>query len=194
MSGSRFDLDLNGFAISGPVNCSGLPATCDASGSGVGVDGFNTVTVRNGTVRGFGSHGVRVGAYSEIVRMRIIGNADSGVDGGWGSAALRLLDSLITSNGGNGVKIDSPGARGMLLRNNTIEGNQLAGIRGTGGAFIDNVVSGNGGVGMNAAFGGQFTRFSGNTFLDNNGGNANPQVLGGIDSGGNLCGSPNTCP
>ena len=193
ISGDGFDLDLNGFSIDGPVFCSGLPATCNASGTGIGVDGRN-MTVRNGTVRGFGSHGVRVGPNSAVIRMRIIGNADSGVEGGFGPTVIRVLDSLIASNGGNGLMLAYGGARGMLVRNNTIEGNQLEGIRGTGGAFVDNVVTGNGGLGMNAAFGGQSTRFSGNTFLDNNGGNANPQVLGGTDLGGNLCGSPNTCP
>lgn len=38
------------------------------------------------------------------------------------------------------------------------------------------------------------TSYSGNQFSNNNGGNANPQVSGGIDAGGNICGGDAVCP
>src|SRR5262245_56442078 len=45
-------IDLNGFAIIGPVTCSGNPTTCTPSsgtGSGIEDQGVHRVTVRNGT-------------------------------------------------------------------------------------------------------------------------------------------------
>lgn len=188
-----YDLNLNGFTINGPVVCTGLPATCNESGSGIAVQG-TTIRVRSGTIRGFGRHGILLGEYSQVADMNILSNAGSGISGGLGPKYLRVTNSAISSNGEYGLKVDFGGAVGMLISNNSIQGNQLSGIRGTGGAFVNNLVTGNGSLGLNAGFGGQLTRFSGNTFLDNNGGNANDQTSFGEDLGGNLCGTRTTCP
>ncbi len=60
VSGSSVTLDLNGFAVIGPVSCTGKPPVCSASGSGIGVSisSSRSVTVRNGTIRGF-ADGIR---------------------------------------------------------------------------------------------------------------------------------------
>src|SRR5713226_7271994 len=58
-------LDLNGFTISGPVTCTPgtFPVQCTATGKGVGVNSVHdSVTVRNGTVRGMGNSGVTLSA------------------------------------------------------------------------------------------------------------------------------------
>ena len=56
----------------------------------------------------------------------------------------------------------------------------------------DNVVSDCDGYGLVDSLG--TTGYSNNHLTGNNGGNANPQVSGGIDLGGNVCGGDAICP
>ena len=67
-------IDLNGFAISGPVTCTGYGTTlhCAGSASGGGIQEVGSfvagnITVRHGTVRGFGGLGVGLTGVGNIV-------------------------------------------------------------------------------------------------------------------------------
>jgi hypothetical protein len=101
-------LDLNGFVIQGPINCTGqgssLTCTSDGMGSnrghGILVDMPNatgtTVTAHDGAVTGFAGHGVTGGGGYRSVgvhRLRISGNGWSGA-----SNVATLTESLVTRN------------------------------------------------------------------------------------------------
>jgi len=90
---------------------------------------------------------------------------------------------------------------------NVIEGNVIMGASVIGGAcdtdvfpaidctnctVIGNVVRDTCGVGLLDTSGS--TGYSNNQFENNNGGNENPQVSGGIEMGINICGGDTTCP
>jgi len=175
-------LDLGGFSIYGPVACSGIPTTsCSLSGSGVGVLAGNSVTVRNGSVTGFASDGVRVFGLSEVEGIHAFSNGGSGiaVTGGGGGALVR--GNLAISNGAHGISADVE----ATLDRNTAVGNQTDGFQVTSGVLTDNVASRNGGLG--AKLGGLLTEpnvsFSGNTFKANVAGS----IAGGRATGGNSC-------
>ena len=75
-------LDLNGFAIIGPVQCTAEngSVTCSPEGTGVGVLAplaFPTV-VRNGSVRGMGSGGVVI-TFGRVEGVRALENGDRGI-------------------------------------------------------------------------------------------------------------------
>src|SRR5262249_13803327 len=89
-------LDLNGFSIIGPAVCGGVPASCAAFGSGVGVDaGANRgVAVMNGGIQGMGSTAVNVGDSGRVEKMHVTGN-------GGGIVAQRngiVIDNVVTYN------------------------------------------------------------------------------------------------
>ena len=63
-------VDLNGFAILGPTDCSGGTNPCANAGVGSGIHApavrFN-ITVRNGTIQGMGFNGVQLFGDSHLV-------------------------------------------------------------------------------------------------------------------------------
>ena len=69
---SNTTIDLNGFTIRGPIVCDGAPLpTCNGSGSGSGirrVGSIRHVVIKNGTVRGFGAEGIRIGGDNHLHR------------------------------------------------------------------------------------------------------------------------------
>jgi hypothetical protein len=138
----RVTLDLNGFAIRGPVACNGVTGsvTCSASGSGVGVDAtgllfpLDSVEVRNGVVSGVGADGVRLDG--GVVRdLRVEHAAGNGVRVGDGSL---VHDSAIRGVGGIGIA--TTGARASV-RGNSIGvaggGSLGPGMREIGGNDCD---------------------------------------------------------
>jgi hypothetical protein len=115
-------LDLNGFSIIGPVECTGTPTVCDTpdpnNGTGIG-GGASSVTIKNGTVRGMGSRGINFqqGEDIRILDMRVISNGEKGI-----LAAARSLVSncTISINGDVGLWLDGSGT---AYGSNTINGN-----------------------------------------------------------------------
>ena len=95
VSANDVSIDLNGFAIVGPVTCSGSPLTCShASGTGSGIE-RTTLTVRgtsvkNGSIKGMGNYGVRLGDQAEVMNLRVAWNRSAGI--------LVNSDSMITGN------------------------------------------------------------------------------------------------
>ena len=104
-------LDLNGFTIRGPVFCegSGAAVDCDLNGIGEGIRGFGRVTVKNGTVIGFGNRGIYIDS-GRIMRVTAIGNFGDGIRIGREGGAINNLPvgSLVSeciANGNNGQGI-----------------------------------------------------------------------------------------
>ena len=177
-------LDLNGFAILGPTDCSGGLNPCAGSGNGVGVltDGapprFN-ITVRNGTIQGLGSHGIFMRGDNFL-----------------------LEDLHIRSNGSHGIFVSpSLDTGGSIIRHNTVQRNGDFGIFVPHAVISQNIVSTNGGDGINVLRGavadnssGQNggyglrgspeVTYTGNSFQDNSSGSVIGPLLNG---GGNNC-------
>ena len=159
-------LDLNGFTLQG----AGIAFT-----DGIGTWGTN-VEIRNGTVRNFGRHGIfsvnarcdkcKVDAESvRVIGVRAIGNGINGIrlesQGG-------LVDGCSAHENGNaGINVQGGGS---LVQNSVARANVTYGIIG-------------GGFGAGAGSG-----YRANVLTGNNGGDANPQVHGGVNLGQNQCG------
>lgn len=113
-------LDLNGFTISGPVSCSGFPATCTQSGFGIGIDGqgHENITIRNGTVRGMGNRGIVIGS-GRVVDVTVMENSETGLS--LGSSTSQGTRIRAVQNGFDGI------AGGHINASNSI-GNQGNGI------------------------------------------------------------------
>lgn len=144
------------------------PAT---PGGGVGVRApfpALNVTVRNGVVRGMGSTGIVLSRACTVEGVRVR-ESDTGI------AALT----------------------GCNIVNNNVSGNRGVGIRVQSGTVIGNVVTVNAGIGLElgAVFdsGTETVGYVHNVVRRNNGGDANPQVTGGVQMGGNICGEA-LCP
>lgn len=87
----------------------------------------------------------------------------------------------------NGVGVQT--AQGCTIVNNTVNINGIGIQTVDGSTVIGNTVKNNAGLGMTLGTAG----YVHNVVSGNNGGNANPQVTGGIQMGGNVCGSA-LCP
>lgn len=178
-------LDLNGFSIIGPTTCAGVPVTgCSPTGSGNGIEsGMGSIVVTNGVIQGMGSHGIFLHGSDKKYRIEKV---------------------QVTNNGANGIYL-------IFSRGNTLKGNKASynGSRGIDAAFASivtgNVVDGNGAEGIianhystvidniaidNRLLGiamGDGAGYVNNVLNNNNGGNANPQLSGGISMGPNVC-------
>jgi hypothetical protein len=128
ITASDVSVDLNGFAILGPVKCS-FGQQCSTSGTGVGINSVfnNNVALSNGAVDGMGSVGIRL----------TLGNG-SKIDG------LRVANSASPSTGGFAGII----ADGVMITNCTVFSNAGSGIAMRGGTESHNIVSSNGGFGI----------------------------------------------
>ena len=128
-------VDLNGFAIIGPVQCTEEDGsvTCSPEGTGVGVlaqfDVFPTV-VRNGSVRGMGFAGVRI-ASGRVEGVRALENGKRGIFLGNGI----VTGCLAELNGQIGIFSSAPGS---------VVEHSIALFNPTGGIILaDGVLRGN---------------------------------------------------
>jgi hypothetical protein len=179
-------IDLNGFAIAGPVACSGRgdSVTCSpmmSSGNGIGFVGYRHVSVRNGLVYGFvngiaGSsdcrveevianrnqeYGILLGA-GGCVFLHVIAseNRGSGIAAGAGCEAS---ESVAFANRGDGIFLGAEG----VLRGNNARRNGGSGLRaGAGSTLTRNLASDNGESGVEAAYG---SMVEGNLVVGNQG-------------------------
>jgi len=130
ISADNVSIDFNGFTLSGPVDCTGLGAHVTCTGTiGEGVTGTSNVTnrggttLRNGTVTGFGSTGIRVGREALLQNMRVHGNGGNGL---FVVHAAAVIDGGVYSfNGGNGISVMSGAS---LIRNVTASSNRVFGV------------------------------------------------------------------
>lgn len=128
--------------------------------------------------------GLEVGARS-IVSDNEVHNGDSGL--GVGPHSTVTGNVVAGTDDGWGLYSQS-----SILINNNVSGADGDGIECGRCTLIGNIVSGSTGLGLRDSSG--VTGYSQNHFDNNNGGNANPQVSGGIETGTNICGGDTTCP
>jgi parallel beta-helix repeat protein len=184
ITASNVTVDLNGFAIIGPTVCSGTPPNtpfeCIPTGSGGGVvtDGGDNATVLNGSVRGVGGAGVRVGGHSRVEGVHAISNGGGGIGVSFSSL---VVGNVVNSNGGNGISLGS----GCTATGNTVNDNGAIGIIAQAGStLIGNTVRGNVFVGFSLGGIGA-SGYTNNVLNGNNLGGA--QVSGGVQMGTNVC-------
>ena len=143
-------VDLNGFAIIGPVQCTAEDGSvsCAPEGTGVGVlaqDDSSPTVVRNGSVRGMGAAGVRI-VSGRVEGVRALENGETGIS--LGSGIVR--GCLAESNGGFGINVTTSGTveHSIALFNRTLFGIILVGgiVRGNASDSIfaqDSAILGN---------------------------------------------------
>lgn len=111
-------IDLNGFAITGPVTCSEFPAiVCASGGTGSGIVGlsFANTMVRNGFVQGMGRDGVFL--LSGVVEsVQANQNARNGINVTSGT----VRDSIARANGHAGIEIEVGSAMRNVLNHNSL--------------------------------------------------------------------------
>ena len=184
-------IDLNGFSITGPVDCSNRP--CSGLGTGNGIStrlvnntNYFNITIRNGTIQGLGGSGIDLVGDSFLVEYM-----------------------HVRSNGGNGIRLGQFfgfSSNGIVKHNNAHRNGNYGIIIG-GGLVSDNVATQNlnngiamsvkgsvvHNVSMDHAFGsglilGAQVSYIGNVLSGNL-----RAVEGGINQGQNLCGNA-ACP
>lgn len=117
-------IDLNGFAIVGPVVCSGTLLTCAPAGTGSGIESGSTredIRVENGSVTGMGIGLSLPGANVQVSRLRVGSNALAGLSLGSGAS---VSECVVFRNGGRGITV----GRGSLVADNTSSLNASDGI------------------------------------------------------------------
>jgi hypothetical protein len=155
-------IDLNGFSIIGPVSCQldlnlpGSPTTCTEQadddlnifGPGVGIRSQvqETLTVKNGTIRGMGRYALfQLGGPHVIVES--VHARENGLGGLWPSSGV-IVNSTSAFDGAQGILLNAG-----VLKNAVVTRNIGDGIVSTGLpiSVIDSQVSNNGGFGINFA-------------------------------------------
>jgi hypothetical protein len=193
------DLDLGGFAIRGPGNCSGAGgALIDCvDNAGVGIDvliglGDNvTARIHNGTITGMtGGVGLFFASDAMIEDLRVTECSANAISLGSGAAVRNVY---VSRNGGNGILAFLLTAH-YSIQDSVISLNGGDGINAGGGigSLRGNLVYDNAGWGLiSEAFGSPAGQpsLSQNNFTGNDLG----QLRGGTTVGGNFC-SPSACP
>jgi hypothetical protein len=133
INASNVTIDLNGFAITGPVTCTGsIPqsiACAPASSLGAGINSSGQhVTVRNGGVRGF-AFGVFPGFFGRVEKMNVTHSANSAILAASGSI---VQDNIVHYAGGDGVFVATAGE----ARGNTVYMAKANGVKGEMGALL----------------------------------------------------------
>jgi parallel beta-helix repeat protein len=163
VSTSDVGIDLNNFAIRGPVTCSGSPPVCTpASGTGSGVERTSTsnrgISVKHGTITGMGDDGVQLGDQAEVTNLRVRWSHSNGITVGAGST---VSGNTVYENGLDGINASS----GSTVSANALFRNGSDGISGTtGSTVLGNTAYQNGFDGITVGAG---STVSGNTAYQN---------------------------
>lgn len=178
-------IDLNGFAVRGPVSCSGsgLYVSCHggSAGQNFGIVSVttNNISIHGGTVRGFSAEGIALKGVGNIVdSIRVSGNKNMGAEINDGI----LTNSVATLNGYEGFIVNGGQARGNTSNDNAGDGFQLSRTTAT-----QNAAYSNGGYGFN----GFVTLLSNNAAGYNNAGDV--YNAGGLTTPGNNNCTGNSC-
>ncbi|WP_306537511.1 hypothetical protein [Geobacter sp.] len=189
-------IDLNGFAISGPTICVGVPLVCNPPHFGNGISGqVSHVSVFNGFVRGM-SYGVALGSNGLVQKIHATSNSSAGIITGAGSI-VKYNTSDHNGNGihGEGIIVNNSvmsnsnigiNARGTIA-GNSVDWNHNIGIYANSSLVIGNSVSNNASYGIYIVGGG----YGDNVLFHNN--NDGSQVVGGVKIGTNVC-NGTVCP
>ncbi|MDJ0785888.1 MAG: right-handed parallel beta-helix repeat-containing protein [Myxococcota bacterium] len=202
-------LDLGGFVLSCRLPSVNFePCTGSAAGGNGISSNRNNIEIRNGTVRNMSGRGLVVGFQSHVENVRALSNGGDGIVALTGSV---IRGCRATDNGEAGIVA---GADSVVVENtstfnttgfevapasvvahnvasnNSGDGFDLGFFGGTsnsqGGLATENAAQINGGFGlrMEARWG-----FRGNVLTLNGG-----TTTGGVNLGGNLCGTNTSCP
>lgn len=151
VSADDVTINLNGFAILGPITCGGSPTACSAqsssvnTGTGVRASGVERLTVHNGRVVGVGGYGIHVpGANSAavydvtlaengrgglVIQRGIVHDVVSELNGGAGISTtfgtVHVRDSVVRGNLGFGLGAGGY-CSGLVSENNTSGTNCIA--------------------------------------------------------------------
>jgi hypothetical protein len=185
---SDVTIDLNGFSIVGPTSCTGAPAACTNTGSGKGINASARLTVRNGAIRRMGDDAITTSTGLVAENLLIAENGGDGIAAS--DRGHQILHCRIFQNGGSGISMYYGNSEGSLIQGNTLYGNGSYGAQLVGATVLDNAATYNGDEGLYLANG---SLTHGNRAAQNNGGNANPQINGGVNGGANVCGTA-ACP
>jgi len=134
---SNVHIDLGGFAIVGPVVCSGTILSCAPAGTGSGIEGGSTredIRVENGSISGMGLGVSFSGANVQVSRLRVGSNALSGISVGAGGS---VTECAVFRNGGRGISV----GRGSLVADNAVSRNASDGIFLFGSAALGGLVA-----------------------------------------------------
>ena len=132
------------------------------SGDGITILPHRNIEISNGTIRGFFRHGIFL----------------MGSSGG----NIRLHNLRVTENGDTGINLDF--ARNFIIEHCLITKNRVGISAGGPGLVINNVVGQNQGGGglIGTLFGIHAFGYESNVFFNNT-----PDVISGVNLGGNLC-------
>ena len=207
-------LDLNGFSVrcfTGAIIIIGQ--TCAGNGIGINLANIDLVTVKNGTVRGMGADGLRLGDEAIVENVRAIGNGDfmgGNIGGIYCGENCSVRGSVAVGNGRYGIftgghstvtdsRAESNDQAGMrlggysLATGNVVYDNDYHGIVDSSyGHYLQNQISQNGSLGIDALTGGPFT-YGHNTLIGNNGGGAQVD-FSGTQVETNYCQNNTVCP
>lgn len=130
-------IDLGGFAVSGPVECTGGNPNCSPTTSGFGISGsVRNLVVTNGSVNGFGQSCIALSGEGMLLRELAIANCG---DAGINSLATGIVESVIVINNGTiGGFLDSD----IIVRDSVFKNNGSSGV--TFGICRDNLFTSNG--------------------------------------------------
>jgi hypothetical protein len=145
---NNVSIDLNGFAIIGPANCSGTPLVCSPCGAGFGIAASTRshITVLNGTVRGMGFRGVQVQHYARVENVHATHNCAYGIYTGDNSQ----LDSCTAEhNGSDGIHTSTScvltrnisywnGGHGFYSSHHSVFEGNVSRTNGGSGFYINN--------------------------------------------------------
>lgn len=190
------DLDLNGFAIVGPVTCTSPPLDCSSNESGSGVGVFSQggpLRLHDGTIQGFAGNGVVTGGNSLLRNLDVHWNFNGIVSG------LAVLENIIaTENRAQGVSVTRAvlsrifaqrnGDDGITMFNSTLDScvsmdNAKDGVQADEDTVVSNcVILDNDEYGLRGSSNGE-CGYRGNTLADNTAGN----VIDCVQTGANVC-------
>ena len=133
VTAERTSIDLAGFALRGPVNCSGSgdSLTCSA-GTGIGIEGNSStafVAVKNGQITNFGGGGTNLGDGARIDRVQADRNGGPGL---FANDLVLIHDSSGSYNNQYGIFAFG----GSIVKRSTARGNLYGGILALDGSVI----------------------------------------------------------
>lgn len=197
-SGEPVEIDLGGFSLLGPNECSGFPVVCS----------LTNASLEGCTLASNGSDGIQVSVSSSsrqggiVVRNTV--DQTNGIGIASGAGAL-VVDNQVVDTGSIGISVGA----GAVVRGNVVRGAESHGVSADDASLVEgNAVRGNGGAGLvvgnhslvrrNTAYSntgvglalGSGTGYSDNVIANNSAGT----VTGGTEFGVNMCDGAIGCP
>ena len=154
-----------------------------------GIQSGEDNTVKNNIVYNNGSAGIFAEKGNIIKGNTARNNQESGIHARNNSV---ITHNTSTGNQTSGILADT----GCTLSFNTATINNIGFNVARGSTIISNTARNNANYGLqhNTSFAGGTIGYAHNVFDENNNGNSNPQVNGGVEIGANICGDNSTCP